>query len=54
MSLVVKEPFLVPENGDHIMLTLTSLMLSKGLSTWQALGDDELAGTETLPELLQR
>uniref|UniRef100_A0A3Q2I063 Fibronectin type-II domain-containing protein n=1 Tax=Equus caballus TaxID=9796 RepID=A0A3Q2I063_HORSE len=42
MSLVVKEPFLVPENGDHIMLTLTSLMLSKGLSTWQALGDDEL------------
>uniref|UniRef100_A0A3Q2HEG1 Fibronectin type-II domain-containing protein n=1 Tax=Equus caballus TaxID=9796 RepID=A0A3Q2HEG1_HORSE len=42
MSLEVKEPFLVPEGRDHFTLTLTSLMLSKGLSTWQALGDDEL------------
>ena len=53
MSLEVKEPFLVPEGRDHFTLTLTSLMLSKGLSTWQALGDDELAGIEILQELPQ-
>ena len=53
MSLEVKEPFLVPEGRDHFTLTLTSLMLSKGPSTWQAFAEDELAGTEALPELLQ-